>query len=298
MPKAPGPLWNGEPLEGRSILLHAEQGNGDVLHFVRYAPLVAQRGGQVRLAVHSGLRRLMERIPGLLSVHNLHDPLPVTDLHCPLLSLPRAFRTGLDSIPAHMPYLTADPADVERWRTRLPADGRLRVGLVWSGDPRPHSPKANAVDRRRSLTLDDFAPLGAIDGAAERIAFDSLQKGSAAQAEDPPNGLALIDRMDEIGDFADTAALITGLDLVTTVDTSVAHLAGGLGKPVWVLSRFGGCWRWLTNRDDSPWYPTLRLFHQPEPGSWAPVVASVARELEALAAGLKGRCAPSSNGSA
>jgi len=283
VPKAPGTLWNGEPLKGRTILLHAEQGHGDVLHFVRYAPLVVQRGGQVRLAVHSGLRRLMARIPGLLSVHNLYDPLPVTDLHCPLLSLPRAFRTGLDDIPAQIPYLTADPADVERWQNRLPTDGRLRVGLVWSGDPRPHNPRANAVDRRRSLTLDDLAPLGAIAGAAEGIAFFSLQKGSAAaQAKTPPEGLALIDWMDEVGDFADTAALISGLDLVITVDTSVAHLAGGLGKPVWVLSRYGGCWRWLTERDDSPWYPTLRLFHQPEPGNWAPTVAAVARELEAL----------------
>ena len=281
VPKAPGTLWNGEPLEGRTILLHAEQGHGDVLHFVRYAPLVAQRGGRVRLAVHSGLRRLMARLPGLLSVHNLHAPLPVTDLHCPVLSLPRAFRTGLDDIPAQIPYLTADPADVERWRNRLPADGRLRVGLVWSGDPRPHNPRANAVDRRRSLTLNDLAPLGAIAGAAEGIAFFSLQKGSAAaQAKTPPAGLALTDWMDEVGDFADTAALICGLDLVITVDTSVAHLAGGLGKPVWMLSRYGGCWRWLTDRDDSPWYPTLRLFHQPEPGNWGPAVAAMARELE------------------
>jgi len=285
VPKAPGSLWNGEPLDGRTILLHAEQGLGDVLHFVRYAPLVAQRGGQVRLAVHSGLRRLMERIPGLLSVHNLHDALPVTALHCPLLSLPRAFATGLDDIPAKTPYLTAEPAEVERWRARLPADGRLKVGLVWSGDPRPHSPKANAVDRRRSLTLAALTPLAAVPGVAVECVFVSLQKGPpAAQAKEPPPGMELIDWMDEVGDFADTAALIACLDLVITVDTSVAHLAGALGKPVWVLSRFGGCWRWLVNRDDSPWYPTLRLFHQSEPGNWEPVVDRLAAALGAALA--------------
>ncbi|WP_167525407.1 tetratricopeptide repeat protein [Roseomonas genomospecies 6] len=293
VPKAPGRLWTGEPLDGRTILLHAEQGHGDALHFMRYAPLVAQRGGRVRLAVHSALRRLAERMPGLLSVHNLHDPLPVTDLHCPLMSLPRAFNTGLDDIPAEMPYLTPDPADAERWRARLPAngrvdgrlDGRLKVGLVWSGDPRPHSPKANAVDRRRSLTLAALAPLAAVTD----VAFISLQKGSpAAQAKEPPPGMELLDWMDEVGDFADTAALVAGLDLVITVDTSVAHLAGALGKPVWVLSRYNGCWRWLTGRDDSPWYPTLRLFHQPEPGAWAPAVERVAAALAALTARRSG----------
>ncbi|CAO3382935.1 tetratricopeptide repeat protein [Azospirillum argentinense] len=276
VPKAPGRLWTGEPLEGRSILLHAEQGHGDTLQFVRYAPLVAARGGRVHLAVHNGLRRLMERIPGLEGVYDLYGGLPATELHCPLLSLPRAFGTELGSIPAAVPYLTADAAEVERWRARLPADGRLKVGLVWSGDPRPHSPKANAVDRRRSLTLAALAPLAAAGDAL----FVSLQKGSpAAQAKDPPPGMELIDPMDAVTDFADTAALMRCLDLVVTVDTSVAHLAGGLGLPVWVLSRHSGCWRWLNRRTDSPWYPTLRLFHQPGPGDWEPAVAELAGAL-------------------
>lgn len=276
VPKAPGRLWTGEPLEGRSILLHAEQGHGDVLQFARYAPLVAERGGEVHLAVHSGLRRLMEGLPGLRAVHNLHDPLPATALHCPLLSLPRAFRTDLDSIPAAVPYLSADPRAVARWRARLPADGRLKVGLVWSGDPRPHSPKANAVDRRRSLTLAALAPLAAVRG----VVFVSLQKGAAAaQAQEPPAGMDIVDCMDEVTDFADTAALARCLDLVIAVDTSVAHLAGALGLPVWMLSRFSGCWRWLTKRTDSPWYPTLRLFHQEAPGDWAPAIARMAAAL-------------------
>ncbi|MFC5353636.1 tetratricopeptide repeat protein [Azospirillum himalayense] len=276
VPKAPGRLWTGEPLEGRSILLHAEQGHGDTLQFVRYAPLVAARGGRVHLAVHNGLRRLMERIPGLEGVYDLYSGLPATEFHCPLLSLPRAFATELGSIPAAVPYLTADPAEVERWRSRLPSDGRLKVGLVWSGDPRPHSPKASAVDRRRSLTLAALAPLTVAGDAL----FVSLQKGSpAAQAKEPPPGMTLIDPMDAVTDFADTAALMRCLDLIVTVDTSVAHLAGGLGLPVWVLSRFSGCWRWLNRRADSPWYPTLRLFHQPGPGEWQPAVAQLAAAL-------------------
>ncbi|MGY0830240.1 tetratricopeptide repeat protein [Azospirillum argentinense] len=276
VPKAPGRLWTGEPLEGRSILLHAEQGHGDTLQFVRYAPLVAERGGRVHLAVHAGLRRLMERIPGLEGVYDLYGGLPATELHCPLLSLPRAFGTELGSVPAAVPYLSADAAEVERWRARLPADGRLKVGLVWSGDPRPHSPKANAVDRRRSLTLAALAPLA----AAGDVLFVSLQKGSpAVQIKDPPPGMDLIDPMDAVTDFADTAALMRCLDLIVTVDTSVAHLAGGLGLPVWVLSRHSGCWRWLTRRTDSPWYPTLRLFHQPSPGDWEPAVAQLAEAL-------------------
>ncbi|MDW7556751.1 tetratricopeptide repeat protein (plasmid) [Azospirillum brasilense] len=285
VPKAPGRLWTGEPLEGRSILLHAEQGHGDTLQFVRYAPMVAERGGRVHLAVHNGLRRLMERIPGLEGVYDLYGRLPATEVHCPLLSLPRAFETELGSIPAAVPYLNSDPAEVERWRARLPADGRFKVGLVWSGDPRPHSPKANAVDRRRSLTLAALAPLA----AAGDILFVSLQKGTpAAQAKEPPPGMALIDPMDAVTDFADTAALMRCLDLIVTVDTSVAHLAGGLGLPVWVLSRFNGCWRWLDHRTDSPWYPTLRLFHQPAPGDWEPAVAQLAG---ALAEWLRSRAA-------
>ncbi|TWA69916.1 Tfp pilus assembly protein PilF [Azospirillum brasilense] len=276
VPKAPGRLWTGEPLEGRSILLHAEQGHGDTLQFARYAPLVAARGGRVHLAVHSGLRRLMERLPGLEGVYDLYGGLPATEFHCPLLSLPRAFGTELGSIPAAVPYLIAEPAEVERWRARLPADGRLKVGLVWSGDPRPHSPKANAVDRRRSLTLAALAPLAAAGNAL----FVSLQKGTPAeQAKEPPPGMDLIDPMDAVTDFADTAALMRCLDLIVTVDTSVAHLAGGLGLPVWVLSRFSGCWRWLEHRADSPWYPTLRLFHQPGPGDWEAAVAQLAEAL-------------------
>ncbi|HYH21335.1 MAG TPA: tetratricopeptide repeat protein [Azospirillum sp.] len=289
LPNLRHPLWTGEDLAGRSILLHAEQGHGDTLHFVRYAPLVASRGARVVLAVQKALKRLMVGLPGVAAVYELNEPIPDFDLHCPLLSLPRAFATTEDTVPAAVPYLHADDAAVAAWRTRVAAgrsdprgdDGRPKVGLVWSGDPRRHTPRANATDRRRSLTLAAFAPLAA---AGDAVTFYNLQMGEPAeQLRAPPPGLDLVDLMGEVGDFADTAALIMNLDLVITVDTSVAHLAGALGKPVWVLSRFDGCWRWLTGRDDSPWYPTLRLFRQPSPGDWTSVVHNVAEQLMVFA---------------
>ncbi|HEY0838478.1 MAG TPA: tetratricopeptide repeat protein, partial [Azospirillum sp.] len=285
------PPWTDEDPAGRTILLHAEQGHGDTLHFARYAPLLARRGARVVLVVQPALKRLMSGLPGLAAVCTDGDALPAFDLHAPLMSLPRLFGTTLDGIPAAVPYLTPPADAAARWRDRLPADGRLRVGLVWSGDPRPGVVRANLTDRRRSVGLASFAPLAGTPG----VRFVSLQKGGpAAQAKAPPPGLELVDWMDEVGDFADTAALIANLDLVITVDTSVAHLAGGLGKPVWVLSRHDGCWRWLTDREDSPWYPTLRLYRQEAPGDWEGVFARVAADLKAVAGGPRPVAAPAS----
>lgn len=276
LPSLSCPRWQGEPLDGRTILLYAEQGHGDTLHFVRYAPLVAQRGGRVILTVQPGLVRLLERLPGIASVHASNDPLPAFDVQAPLLSLPRIFGTTLETIPAKEAYLAADPADVKSWQRRNPIHGGVRIGLVWSGDPRPHLLHANATDQRRSMKLAQMAPLAAAHGAV----FFSVQKGKAGeQARTPPAGMIVVDLMDEVHDFADTAALIATLDLVICVDTSVAHLVGALGKPVWLLSRFDGCWRWLTNRHTTPWYPSMRLFHQTEPGDWTPVMARVAEAL-------------------
>ncbi|PWC39954.1 hypothetical protein TSO352_04445 [Azospirillum sp. TSO35-2] len=276
LPSLSRPRWQGEPLDGRTILVYAEQGHGDTLHFVRYAPMLAQRGARVMLVAQPGLVRLLERMPGIASVHAINDPVADFDIHTPLLSLPGAFGTTLETIPADTPYLAADPADVETWQRRNPVHGGIRIGLVWAGDPRPHMLHANATDQRRSMTLARLAPLAAVPGAV----FFSLQKGAAGeQARRPPPGMAVVDLMDAVNDFADTAALIATLDLVICVDTSVAHLAGALGKPVWVLSRFDGCWRWLTGRQTTPWYPTMRLFHQTEPGDWAPVVEQVADAL-------------------
>jgi len=279
------PQWAGEDIAGRTILLHAEQGLGDTLHFVRYAPLVAARGARVILEVQPPLVRLFAPLAGqgVARIIAKGEPLPDFDVHCPLLSLPLAFGTRLETIPADVPYLHPDPRDVAAWRERLPEGGPRKVGLVWAGNPRKEVPGANAVDRRRSIALDQLAPLAGAPG----VRFYSLQKGddAAAQLRRPPPGLEVADPMDQVGDFADTAALVSRLDLVIGVDTSVIHLAGGLGRPVWVLSRFDGCWRWLSDRDDSPWYPTLRLYRQEEPGNWTPVIERLARDLRAWAAG-------------
>ncbi|HWK43969.1 MAG TPA: tetratricopeptide repeat-containing glycosyltransferase family protein [Stellaceae bacterium] len=273
----PQAQWTGEALDGRSLLIHAEQGFGDTLQFCRYLPLAAAYG-RVVLEVPRPLIRLLTSLPGIDQIVATGDPLPEFGLHCPLLSLPGVFGTTLDTIPARSPYLAAEPSLVAAWRRRVSALPGLRVGLVWAGDPRPHATALHDVDRRRSTTLAQLAPLAEIDG----ISFISLQKGEAAR-QVPPAGLALHDWTDELGDFADTAALIETLDLVISVDTAVLHLVGALGKPVWLLNRFDTCWRWLRYRADSPWYPTLRQFRQPRPGDWGGVMRDVHIALQQLA---------------
>lgn len=255
--------WQGEALAGRTLLLHAEQGLGDTLQFCRYAPLIHLDGGRVLLEAPEPLERLLASLPGV-TVLRRDAPLPPFDLHCPLMSLPQRFGTTLATIPA-APYLPADPAATSAWRARLAAlPPGPRVGLVWAGSP------ATDADRRRSLPLEALAPLADI----ERVRFVSLQKGPAA-SQAPPVGLDLHDPTEALRDFADTAALVGALDLVIGVDTAVVHLAGALGRPVWLLNRFDTCWRWLTNRDDSPWYPTLRMFRQTSPDDWAGPVSAV-----------------------
>jgi hypothetical protein len=192
------------------------------------------------------------------------------------MSLPHAFGTTLDTIPAATPYLSADPALARNWQERLFGLDGLRIGLVWAGGPQLRT------DPRRSIALKALAPLGEVSG----VSFVSLQKDEpAAQAADPPHGLMLHDFTTDLHDFEDTAALIVNLDLVISVDTSVAHLAGALGKPVWLLNRFDTCWRWLLNRDDSPWYPTLRQFRQPRPGDWNSAICAARDALQRLVAG-------------
>ena len=270
------PRWEGEKLAGRTILLYGEQGFGDTLQFVRYAPLVAARGGRVILGVPAPLVRLLQRTPKVARVVAAGEVVAGFDLQSPLMSLPRVFGTRLADIPATIPYLHADPALAAQWQARLPLGDRPLVGLVWAGNPRVHQPSAQVFDRRRSLQLAQLAPLGAVAG----VRFISLQKEPpGTELQSAPAGLDLFDPMPSVGDFADTAALLAHIDLVVTVDTSVAHLAGGLGKPVWMLSRFDACWRWLRDRDDSPWYPTMRIYRQAKPGDWAPVIAQVAADL-------------------
>ena len=272
------PLWRGEAAEGRTLLIHAEQGFGDTLQFCRYVPLAAAKGLRVILEVPQPLARLLRSLPGVDRLVTCGETLPQFDLHCPMLSMPLALGTTITTIPSDVPYLYADPAQVAAWQTRLAALEKPgpRIGLVWAGNPRNQLLLLAAVDRRRSIAPDLLAPLFALPG----LQFFSLQKDGPA----PPEHFALMDFMGEMEDFADTAALIANLDLVISVDTSVAHLAGALGKPVWLLDRFDACWRWLVGRHDSPWYPGLRLFRQPQPGDWTSVLAEVASELRNLAA--------------
>jgi tetratricopeptide (TPR) repeat protein len=288
----PQKLWLGETsLAGRTILLWGEQGFGDMLQFCRFAPLVAalcapgDSAGDAATAVNvvlempSALARLIRTMPGPQRIVAQNEPLPEFDVHCPLLSLPLALGTTLETIPAAIPYLAADPDQALAWRIRLAAVPGLRVGLVWAGNPRTAQRALAAIDRRRSLPLSRMAPLGAVPG----VTFVSLQKGHRAdEAKTPPRGMELYDWTDELWDFADTAALIAGLDLVIGVDTSVVHLAGALGKPVWVLNRYDACWRWLYGRTDSPWYPTMRLFRQARFGDWDGVIAEVQAALRQL----------------
>jgi Flp pilus assembly protein TadD len=275
------PRWNGEEIRDRTILLHAEQGLGDTLQFCRYVPLVASNGGVI-LEVQAPLVRLLSRLPGVTKIVARGDSLPPFDLHCPLLSLPLAFGTALDTIPAATPYLSAAPALTAYWQERLASLGGFRIGLVWAGSQRSNQSAGAALDRRRSIALDTMAPLSEVSD----VSLISLQKEApAAQTSGPPRGITLHDFTAELHDFEDTAALVANLDLVISVDTSVAHLAGALNKPVWLLNRFDTCWRWLLDRDDSPWYPTLRQFRQPSPGDWNSVMCAVRDALQRLVAG-------------
>jgi hypothetical protein len=270
------PQWRGEPLGGRVLLLHAEQGMGDTLQFCRYLPLI-DPAAAVILEVQRPLVRLMRSLPGVRQIVAAGDTPPPFDVHCPLMSLPCAFGTELDTVPASIPYLHADPADAAVWRERLAPYGGLRVGLVWAGKP-----DLQEVDRKRSLHFDQLAPILDLDG----VTLVSLQKGpAAAQIAPSRHGAAVLDWTADLSDFADTAGLVANLDLVIGVDTSTTHLAGALGKPVWLLNRFNTCWRWLLDRDDSPWYPTLRQFRQKQPGDWAGVLAEVRAALKQETAG-------------
>jgi hypothetical protein len=264
------PLWLGDQsLDGKTILLHAEQGFGDTLQFVRYAPLFAGRGVSVILEVQPELARLLAPLPGVAAVIARGKPLPRFDFHCPLLSLPLAFATELATIPAHIPYIAPADQDVALWRERLPRRRPL-IGLVWSGE------RTHDNDRNRSLCLETLLPLlRTLD-----VSFVSLQH----EVRDADRALlqeqsAVVHIGDRLRDFADTAAAVSLLDAVISVDTAVAHLAGAMGKPLLLLLPFGADFRWLRERNDSPWYPTARLFRQPAFGDWASVIEALRREL-------------------
>jgi len=276
----PQPVWLGqESIAGKTLFIHWEQGFGDTLQFCRYAGLVRALGAQVVMSVQDPLLRLVGTLGAGVNVIGGDAQPEAFDYHCPMMSLPLALGTTLETIPGPTRYLTADPAAVAVWRRRMAAFSGLRVGLCWAGNALRPNPSARLLDRRRSIALAQLAPLAGVAG----VQFVSLQKGdAAAQGSATDAGISLHDWTGELDDFADTAALIEALDLVITVDTSVAHVAGALGKPVWILNRFDGCWRWLLYRDDSPWYPTARLFRQTERGDWQRVFRRIVDEVRKL----------------
>jgi tetratricopeptide (TPR) repeat protein len=281
-PKSTQPLWLGETgIEGKVLYLHREQGLGDTLQFCRYAAMAARAGAQVILEVESTLVRLISTLQGVARVIAEDDPVPDHDLRCPVMSLPLAFGTTIETIPAVTPYLHADPADAEMWRDRLRHIMGKKVGLVWAGSSRIGlGAGIIAADRRRSVALARLAPVASVSGCT----FFSLQLGPPAeQVKHAPACIALHDHTAELNDFAATAALVENLDLMISVDTSTAHLAGALGKPVWLLNRFDTCWRWFLDREDSPWYPTMRIFRQPQSGDWDSVIRSVTAALREFA---------------
>jgi tetratricopeptide (TPR) repeat protein len=281
-PRFPNRPWQGENLSGRHIYVQAEQGFGDTVQFARYLPLLRTRAASVSFRVHQALATLMrENLPGIDVLGDRGAPAATSDCECALLSLPHLFKTRLETIPASIPYLRPPKDVAARWRQRLGTMQGLKAGVVWAGNPE------HANDMRRSLSLATLAPVLAVPG----VSFVSLQVGPrAADAARPAGKIA--DLPSTLDDFADTAGAVAALDLVLTVDTATAHLAGAMGKPTWVLLPWVSDWRWLIGREDNPWYPTMRLFRQREGEAWADVVARVAAELDAVVQGDATRLAP------
>ena len=279
------PEWQGDSLEGHALLLYAEQGMGDALHFMRYAPILKEKfGGKVYIEVRQTLARAAMSMGGFDGVIAFGEKIPAfIDRILPMMSAPRICGTTLDNIPAPVPYIHPDKHRAslfEKEYKKLPFQG-VRVGICWAGHNREGNAGASAIDRRRSTTLASFAPLAQVPG----ISWVSLQKGDPEnQVMRPPQGMTVLHCMDDCEDFYDTAALMDTLDLIITVDTSVVHLAGAVGKPVWMLGRYDGCWRWLGDRKDNPWYPTLTHFRQPAPGDWETLMHTVTNELRKFVA--------------
>ncbi|MGY8705245.1 tetratricopeptide repeat protein [Bradyrhizobium sp. 18BD] len=273
------PEWQGEPLDGRTLLLFAEYGLGDALHFVRYLPMVTALGGKVILQVQPALAALLQQLPDVTVIPR-GMPLPAFDLQLPLMSLPRLFGTTLDTIPAEIPYLHPDPTRLARWRAALVDVTALKVGVVWAGNAR------HKGDRQRSLPAEAVLPRLVMPG----VQLYSLQKEPRPEDAEmlAALGTDIIDLAPALGDFADTAAAVAALDLVIAVDTSVAHLAGTLGRPVWMLTPYALDWRWLRDREDSPWYPTMRLFRQRSPREWEDPLMRLSAALAVLAANAEG----------
>jgi tetratricopeptide (TPR) repeat protein len=280
-PRFPQRPWQGESLAGRHIYVQAEQGFGDTIQFARYLPILKSRAGTVSFRMHQSLLTLMRaNLPGIELFGDRGTPAPA-DVECALLSLPRLFRTRLETIPAPVGYLRAPTEIAARWRERLREMSGLKVGLVWAGRPE------HANDHRRLLDLTALEPFCDLPG----VSFASLQVGPHAADVAQHPALKVIDLAPQLADFAETAGAVEALDLVITVDTAVAHLAGALGKPTWVLLPEVNDWRWMLEREDNPWYPTMRLFRQRPGDGWDKVIPRVAAEL-AAAAGESTRLTP------
>ena len=268
----PQPKWSGEEnISGKTILLHTEQGLGDTIQFSRYARMLADKGAKVILEVQKPLISLMSSLAGPTQLVAPGDPLPQFDYHCPLASLPYAFKTRLVTIPSNIPYLFPSSSGVQKWKQRLPQSSGLKVCINWAGN------SAFKLDAKRSILLPGILPLVADSSASFLAIQKELRAGDLGILHNTPqiNYLG-----DQIETFDDTAAIISLSDLVISSDTSVVHLAGALGKPVWVLLGLAPDWRWLLDRDDNPWYPTARLFRQTSPGDWKGTIERVTRELQ------------------
>lgn len=278
IPELGRPVWDGSPLAGKTLLIHMEQGRGDMIQFVRYASLAADTGGTVVVCAQRDLVSLLEMVAGVSQVVDRDGQLPPFDVHIPVQSFPYLMGTALETIPDKIPYIVPDPSKMAEWKSLMPEDGSVRVGLVWQGA------QTHKNDQNRSCALSEFKPLIGLDG----ITFFSLQMGAGVdQLSEIGGSLPIADWTSRIKDFSDTAALIANMDLVISVDTAVAHLAGALGKPVWTLLPFVPEWRWLLGRNDSPWYPTMRLFRQIKPGDWPGLIAQVRQALRHLLSGAE-----------
>jgi hypothetical protein len=273
----PGLVWDGSPLGQRTILLHAEQGFGDTIHFVRYASLVKKMGGTVIVECQPALTRLLARTPGIDRLIAQGAPLPFYDVQASLLSLPPILHTTSATVPADVPYVTPDERLAEQWRQELNTVPGFRIGISWQGN------REHKRDSVRSIPVREFSPLAQVEG----VRLFSLQKGQGSEQLREVVGrfdvIDWTDRLDETaGPFMDTAALMKSLDLIITSDTANAHLAGALGVPVWVVLPFAPDWRWQLDREDSPWYPTMRLFRPRAQTQWGEVFQRVASELRKL----------------
>jgi tetratricopeptide (TPR) repeat protein len=263
------PLWTGnEPISGKTLLVIPEQGFGDFVQFCRYLPMVRELGANIVVEAKARLIPLLKTLPGEFVFIEAASPLPDFDFYCPIMSLPRAFKTRLETIPAKVPYLFADAVKRDLVLARLDAKSAPRIGLVWSGNP------ARQADRLRSIPLKQLEPL-----LRQDFAFHCLQKEISPEERALMDSFRLLAHAGEQDDFSDAAALITCMDLVVTIDTAVAHIAGAMGKPVWILLPYMADWRWMLDRNDSPWYPTATLFRQKSAGDWDGVIDDVAARL-------------------